>query len=112
FDTLARLFQNIGALFSDVWTVPGRPDDPTPAHIEDWLRRRRRTPGLFAGLDESVEMPSALGCLRSAVDWYQRALPYRSGWLRGLTYKAILQTLHFMSVLFDEPIDNDLMRAC
>src|SRR5439155_2317141 len=48
----------------------------------------------------------------SMPDLADRKRPYRSGWLRGLTYKAILQTLHFMSLLFDEPLDNNLMRAC
>jgi len=111
-NTLGRLCQSIGSLFSDIWTVPGLPNDPTPVNIEEWLVRPRRVDGIFTGLGKPSSVPEPAESLRTAIEWYRRALIYRSGIQRGLTYKAIVQTLDFLQVVLKQPIDERLFGRC
>lgn len=110
--TLGKLCQMIGSLFSDIWTVPGPPNDPTPVPIEEWLKRPLRSTGIFTGLGEPCHVPNVAESLDMAVAWYRRALACRTGLHRGLTYKAIAQTLHFQNRFLHRAIDQRLLERC
>ena len=47
-DAIGLLCHAIGMLFSDIWTVPGRPDDGSPVDARAWIARRIAAPGSSA----------------------------------------------------------------
>jgi hypothetical protein len=105
-ELIGLLCQSIGSLFSDIWIVAGRPQDDTPVNLEEWLARPRARRGLFEGLGPDGTIPGVDACLVTATAWFRRALPYRSGAARGLSYKAILQTEHFRGAVLGQSIDE------
>jgi hypothetical protein len=111
-DAIGLLSQTIGMLFSDIWTVPGRPDARLPVNARDWTKRRIAAPGLFGPPGDPPTLPSPADSLRFAVAWYERALPFRTGLRRGLTYKAIAQTLNFAKRVLNESVDEALFARC
>jgi hypothetical protein len=106
FELIGKLCQSIGSLWSDIWAVPGSPQDSEPVRVEEWLRRPRKAIGIFSSLGPPKGLPGVDECLLEAIAWYKRALPYRSGAARGLSYKAIVQTQHFGSVVLKMPVDD------
>jgi hypothetical protein len=111
-DAIGMLCHSIGTLFSDIWTVPGRPDDPARVDARTWVARRVADPGLFGPAADPPRLRPAAESLRIAVAWFERSLPFRTGLRRGLTYKAIAQTLHFARRVLDEQIDQALFARC
>ncbi|MFN7725837.1 MAG: hypothetical protein ACK5QH_12285 [Rubrivivax sp.] len=109
---LGLMHQGIGALFSDIWTVPGRPDDPSPTDGRAWARRAVVNPGLLGPVQDPPSIPPVADALRQAVACFESALPFRSGAQRGLTYKSIVQTLGFAKLVLGEDIDGPLLERC
>lgn len=107
---VGKLCQNVGALFSDIWTVPGRLDDGEPVRLEDWLARPHSGAHFFDWSGKDAYIPTPAECLDAALAWFRRALPYRHGAAQGLTFKAIVQTQEFREVVFTERVDDDELR--
>jgi hypothetical protein len=111
-DAIGLLCHGIGMLFSDIWTVPGRPDDRSRVDARVWVARRVANPGLFGPAGDPPTLPPPAESLRVAIAWYERSLPFRTGLRRGLTYKAIAQTLHFAKRVIGEKIEEPLFSRC
>jgi hypothetical protein len=111
-EAIGLLCHSIGTLFSDIWTVPGRPDGASPVEARDWMARCIADPGLFCPPGDPPTLPPPSESLRIAIAWYERSLPYREGLRRGLTYKAIAQTIHTANLVLGEPLDEVLFARC
>ena len=107
---LGIVHQGLGALFSDIWTVPGRPQDQAPADARAWARRAVADPGLLGPMRRPSSIPPVAASLHQAVSCFERALPFRAGAQRGLTYKSIVQTLGFAKLVLGEDIDEHLLE--
>ena len=106
------LLQALASLHSDHYTVP-RSVDPSQTRIDlrIWLKRPHVASSVFPDLHPPEVYPPPVAALTRAVSLYEQALPLRDGLKKGLTYKAIAQTLFFISEYLGEPIPEERLKS-
>jgi hypothetical protein len=110
-DLLGSLIHALGSLHSDHYTIP-IVFEPQMAQVPltEWLVRPKSVVSVFQGLASEELYPAPTESLKKAVDLYLQALPLRVGLQKGLTYKAIAQTLWFLSEQLGQPIDEGHLK--
>ena len=93
-------------MYAPPWAFAAQP----PVSIQAWLARPKVSTSIFDGVPMSKPYPEPIEALREAIEWYRRALAFRTGLHKGLTYKAIARTLQFLSERLGQAVDEEQLE--
>jgi len=106
------LLHALGSLFSDPFTsTSGAGIQVLDQRV--WQQQLETERGVILGQrhQEQFPLPAADKALEKAAGYFERALPLRSGNGRGITLKALAQTLIYLAQLHDRAVDRERLQG-